>query len=319
MKRMVIHPPNWLGDVVMAQPAMGAFVRHFDGQRVSLVGRPWLKELAPWLGLGEVDTHLAMPSDADVVVLFPNSIRVAWQAWRAATPRRIGFRGQWRRFLLTDAPKPRCDMMTAHHRDYFLDLAEQCGVRVENRGVALVTPDAAIPQGEALLGQHGLDAARTIAIAPGAQFGGAKRYPAAHYHQVAKGLAAEGWQVVTIGTPAERDIAARVVDGVAHSWNSAGETSLTEALNLMAASRLLLCNDSGTMHVAAGIGMPVVALFGATDPVRTAPDGARVDLIYHPAACSPCLQRECTVTGHPCLQEIAPDEVLAACQGMLTA
>ncbi|MDX8413122.1 MAG: lipopolysaccharide heptosyltransferase II [Mariprofundales bacterium] len=317
MKQLVIHPPNWLGDVVMAQPAMRAFVRHFDAQRVSLVGRPWLKELAPWLGLGEVEAHLAMASDADAVVLFPNSIRVAWQAWRAGTPNRIGFRGQWRRFLLTDAPKPRCDMMTAHHRDYFLDLAEQCGASCEERGVALVVPDGAIPQGAALLEQHGLDAARTIAIAPGAQFGGAKRYPAMHYQQVAQGLAAEGWQVVAIGTPAEREIAAQVVDGVAHSWNSAGETALTQALHLLAASRLLLCNDSGTMHVAAGIGMPVVALFGATDPVRTAPDGSKVHLIYHPAACSPCLQRECGVTGHPCLQAIAASEVLAACQELL--
>jgi len=318
MKHLVIHPPNWLGDVIMAQPVMRAFVDNMRPQRLSLVGRSWLKDLAPWLNLGEVETRVSMPTDADVAVLLPNSIRVAWEAWCAGIPCRIGFRGQWRYFLLTDAPKPRNDMMKEHHRNYFLDLAEQCGVACHGRQVALSIPRMAIPHGEALLKHHGLDPARTIAIAPGAQFGGAKRYPAKCYQQVATDLAAAGWQVVTIGTPAEREIGGCVVGTIPRSWNSAGTTTLTQALNIMAASRLLLCNDSGTMHVAAGIGKPVVALFGATDPVRTAPDGPKVHVMYHPAACSPCLQRECSVAGHPCMMAIAPAEVTAACQRFLS-
>jgi len=317
MKHLVIHPPNWLGDVVMAQPVMRAFVDHMRPKRLSLVGKPWLKDIAPWLNLGAAETRVSMPIDADAAVLLPNSIRVAWEAWRAGIPCRIGFRGQWRHFLLTDAPKPRHDMMKAHHRNYFLDLAEQYGVACDGRRVSLSTPRDAIAHGAALLVQHGLDPNRTIAIAPGAQFGGAKRYPEMQYHQVAHALAAAGWQLVTVGTPQERDIGARVLVDTPQSWNSAGSTTLTQALNLIAASRLLLCNDSGTMHLAAGIGKPVVALFGATNPVRTAPDGAKVHLIYHPADCSPCLQRECRVAGQPCMAAITPDEVASACFTML--
>jgi len=318
VKHLVIHPPNWLGDVVMAQPVMRAFVRQMRPKRLSLVGKPWLKDLAPWLNLGAVETLVSMPENADVAILLPNSIRVAWQAWRAGIPCRIGFRGQWRRFLLTDAPKPRHDMMTAHHRNYFLDLAEQYGVACDGRQVQLATPATAISHGKALLAQHALDSTRTIAIAPGAQFGGAKRYPELKYQQIATQLSARGWHVVTVGTPAEREIGDCVVGNLANSWNSAGSTTLTQALNLVASSRLLLCNDSGMMHVAAGIGKPVVALFGATDPVRTAPDGPKVHLIYHPADCSPCLQRECTVAGHLCMMAIAPDEVVSACLNILT-
>ncbi|MDQ6963492.1 MAG: glycosyltransferase family 9 protein, partial [Mariprofundales bacterium] len=279
---LVIHPPNWLGDVVMAQPAMRAFVTALQPQRVTLVGRVWLQELAPWLDLGEVECASTIPTDGDAVVLLPNSIRVAWEAWRAGVASRIGFRGQWRRPLLTYAPKPRHDMMRAHHRDYFLDLAEQYGIACGGSRVHLAIPAGAVERGVALLRQHGLDAARTVAIAPGAQFGGAKRYPALRYREVAEGLTADGWQVVTIGTAAERAICDSVVDGAAIGWSSAGVTTLTQALELIAASRLLLCNDSGMMHVAAGIGRAVVALFGATDPQRTAPDGAEVQLIYHP-------------------------------------
>jgi len=302
----------------MAQPAMRAFVKTMRPKRLSLVGKPWLKDLVPWLNLGEAESRIAMPGDADVAVLFPNSIRVAWQAWRAGTPCRIGFRGQWRRFLLTDAPKPRCDMMQAHHRNYFLDLAEQSGIACQGERVTLTIPSSATVHGATLLEQHGLNPTRTIVIAPGSQFGGAKRYPAACYHQIATSLAANGWHLVTIGTAEEQEISARVIDHTPHHWNSAGATSLSQALNIIAASRLLLCNDSGMMHMAAGIGKPVVTMFGATDPVRTAPDGRQVHLIYRPAPCSPCLKRECSISGHPCMMAISPNEVIAACQQFLS-
>jgi heptosyltransferase-2 len=108
-----------------------------------------------------------------------------------------------------------------------------------------------------------------------------------------------------------------LVDCSAPSWNSCGHTSLTQALQLLSICKLLLCNDSGLMHVAAGMGRPVVAMFGATAPGRTAPSGDDVHLLYHPAACSPCLQRECTVAGHLCMQNITPAEITEHCLAVL--
>lgn len=298
----------------MAQPAMLACIETLQAKRVSVVGRAWLQDILPYLGLPHARFCDGMPGDADASIMFPNSFRAAWTAWRSGCPKRIGFRGQWRRALLTCAPKPRIDLLTEHHRDYYLDLVEQCGINVQQREVILNSPPEAAADGERLLASMGLDSSRTIAMAAGAQFGGAKRYPAESWAKVAAILSAHGYHILALGTAAERDIAARSLsECTGASANSAGETSLSECLQLLAASRALLCNDSGLMHVAAGLGKAVVAVFGATDPERTAPSGPRVRLLYHPAPCSPCLQRECTVSGQPCMANVAPEEIATAC------
>jgi len=306
---LVIHAPNWLGDVVMAQPAMRAFISELKPQRVSIIGQAWLADVLPWLNLAhaEYTTH---HSSADICVLFPNSFRSAWQALLSGCKQRIGYAGQWRRLLLTDALPPRFDMLSEHHRKYYNDLAIQRGLSVEHSEVSLTFPETAEASGRAWLENHGLDATRTVCIAPGAQFGSAKRYPAERWAEVAGILCSHGLHILALGTPAERDVAAQSLALCkGPSFNSAGETSLNTCLQLLATSRGLLCNDSGLMHVAAGLGKPLVSVFGATDPLRTAPSGSRVELIYHPAACSPCLQRECSVSGQPCMQNVSPQEI----------
>lgn len=315
---LVLSPPNWLGDAIMAQPAMRAIVMEAQPERVTLFGRPWLADLLPFLNIPGVEYGDTIPAHADTAVLFPNSFRSAWLAYRAGVKRRIGFRGQWRRLLLTDAPRPRISLRHQHHRDFYLDLAEQQGVGVEERQVRLEMPAGDVAAGEAMLREHGLEPQRTIAVAPGAQFGGAKRYPAEAYAAALRWLAEQGWQVLVLGTDAERDIGDQCLAGVSgHVWNAAGQTSLRQGLQLLCAGRMLLCNDSGLMHVAAGMGKPVVAIFGATDPERTAPSGPKVRLLYHPADCSPCLQRECEVHGQPCMGNVLPEDVRDACLEML--
>lgn len=314
IRHLVLQAPNWLGDVVMAQPAMLTCIASLQAERVSVVGRAWLQDILPYLDLPHARFSSGMPADADASIMFPNSFRAAWTAWRGGCPQRIGFRGQWRRALLTFAPKPRIDLLSQHHRDYYLDLVEQCGMDVLRREVNLHCPDEAAGKGRQLLANVGLDPSLTIAVAAGAQFGGAKRYPADRWAKVAATLSAHGYHILALGTPPERDIAARsLAECIGPSVNSAGKTSLAECLQMLTASRALLCNDSGLMHVAAGLGKSVVAVFGATDPERTAPSGPRVRLLYHPAACSPCLQRECTVTGQPCMANVAPEEIATAC------
>jgi len=321
-KQLVIMPPNWLGDVVMAQPAMRAFAEHYAalpgyGETV-VCGRPWLADLLPYLGLGDAIYGGALPIKADAAVLFPNSFSSAWKLFRSGSRERIGFRGQWRTALLNRSFAPRIDMMHEHHRDYFLNLAEQAEIPIRQREVELQVAEEAIAAGRKAIEAHGLDPEKTICVAPGAQFGGAKRYPAESYRQVLQWLSEEGWQIVVLGTKAEREIGDQCLEKVTTPcWNSSGATSLTEALQILTACRLLLCNDSGLMHVAAGMGRPVVGIFGATDPERTAPSGSSVRLLYRPAACSPCLQRECNVSGHPCMTNILPEEVRNSCLEML--
>ncbi|MCF7821048.1 MAG: lipopolysaccharide heptosyltransferase II [Mariprofundaceae bacterium] len=318
-EHMVILPPNWLGDVIMAQPAMRAFCNYHKPVRTTLVGQRWLSDLAPTLGLGNVSCAEDVPADAERAILFPNSFRSAWKVFRSGIPKRTGFRGQWRSLLLNRGYTPGLNMIREHHRNYFLDLAEQAGIPVEQREVELATSASDIAAGQRLMRSHGLNPKKTICIAPGAQFGGAKRYPAESYRQIIRWLSGSGWHILILGTAAEREIAEQCLAEVAApGWNSSGETSLKQALQILSACRLLLCNDSGLMHVAAGMGRPVVGIFGATDPERTAPSGPHVKLLYQPAACSPCLQRECSVAGQPCMANIAPETVRDACLEMLT-
>ena len=316
-QHLCILPPNWIGDAIMAQPAMRALSLSHSGH-VSIVGQSWLAALLPYLNLDNVVFAETIPADADQAVLFPNSFRAAWNLWRAGVPERIGFSGQWRSLLLTQAIKPCINMADEHHRHYFLDLVEQMSTPVQGSEVQLAVPEKEARAGQETIRAHGLDPARTVCVAPGAQFGGAKRYPSDSYAKVLTCLCREGWQLLLLGTQEERNIADACLTGVhGKYWNAAGETSLSQALQILAAGRLLLCNDSGLMHVAAGMGKPVVAVFGATDPVRTAPSGAKVRLLYHPAGCSPCLKRDCTVPDHPCMANTKPEEVLAACLEVL--
>lgn len=310
-------PPNWIGDAIMAQPAMAAIARHYHTPNISICGKAWLQDLLPYLNIGHAQYLSDIPG-ADVGFIFPNSFRSALQCWQAGVSKRIGYRGQWRRALLTRPLPHRVSLKHEHHRNFYLDIARQLNINVDCCEVRLSAPDGAEEAGRRMMRNHGLDPDRVICIAPGAQFGTAKCYPAQHYALVVQNLAEAGWQPLILGMQEDRDIGEETLTAVhAPHVNMAGTTSLGEALQLISACRLMLCNDSGLMHIAAGLGKPTVTPFGATDPARTAPSGPCVHVLYQPADCSPCLLRECSVPGHPCMANITAQMLTDACLAML--
>ena len=322
VSHLLLMPPNWIGDAVMAQPAMRAiclhYARHCDDLQISVCGRPWLNELLPYLNLPGAEFRPQIPK-ADTAFLFPNSFRSALQCRQAGVRQLIGYRGQWRKLLLSRALPHRISLKNEHHRRFYLDIANQMDIPAEQADVCLSKPAGAEAAGHAAMQAQGLDSNRVICIAPGAQFGAAKCYPAEAYHAVVSQLAAAGWQPVILGMPEDQQVGQQILaDITTPHWNAAGATSLAEALQLISACRLMLCNDSGLMHVAAGLGIPTVTPFGATDPARTSPSGPHVKILYQPADCSPCLQRECSVKGHPCMANITPTMLFDACTAMLT-
>jgi len=318
---LLLMPPNWIGDVIMAQPAMLAICEHYahrcGTQKISLCGRPWLNDLLPYLALTGATYQQRLPK-ADMAFLFPNSFRSALQCRMAGIRHLTAYRGQWRKLLLSNALPHRLSLKHEHHRDFYLDIARQLHMDISHTEVLLSAPAGAIAEAHVRMQQHGLEAQRVICIAPGAQFGGAKCYPASAYSIVVEQLAESGWQPVILGMNEDYDVGQNILGHITTPhWNGAGATSLAEALQLVAGCRLMLCNDSGLMHVAAGLGIPTVTPFGATDPDRTSPSGSHVRVSYEPADCSPCLQRECTVNGHPCMANISPSVLLDACVSML--
>jgi len=315
-------PPNWLGDVVLAQPALRALADYYQDEEIKVFGRGWMPELLPFLNLGHdrVEYVPEIPKYADAAFLFPNSLRSALQSFKSRAKQRVGFRREGRGIFLTHPYTSRVDLIHEHHRRYYLDLLQQYGIPTAYDEVQLVTPLPELEEARILLLRHGINPDKFICVAPGAQFGGAKRYPAESYAQILSSLSEEGWDVLVLGTPAEREIAELCVSKVKGTyWNAAGETSLRQALQLVSATHLMLCNDSGLMHVAAGMGIPTVTMFGATDPARTSPSGKQVKVLYEPASCSPCLQRECDVQGHPCMQNMLPEMVRDACLQFLSS
>jgi len=317
---LLLMPPNWIGDVIMAQPALktiSEFYRQHGTEQITVCGRAWLKDLLPFLGLSNAQYRPSIPA-ADSAFLFPNSFRSAWLCRQAGVKKIIGYRGQWRSLLLSPALTHRVDTLHEHHRLFHLDIARQMDIPVSSTEVKLSTPPDSRSTGQQLMVQHGLDPERVICVAPGAKFGAAKCYPPDGFQTVVKQLADSGWQPLALGMPEDFDISQHIIAGITSPhWNAAGSTNMTEALQLISASRLMLCNDSGLMHVAAGLGIPTITPFGATDPARTSPSGPHVNVLYQPADCSPCLQRECTVKGHPCMTNITPDMILDACRSML--
>ena len=333
--RVLVRTPNWLGDVVMAFAALRA---RFPGAALAAAAP---RALAPLLaaapGVDEVvgvtrGERGARSSEAealrrgafDVAVLLPNSFGSAWTARRAGIPERWGFAGQWRRALLTRAvPPPR--RRPLHQVDRYLELVRGLGVEPVAAEPRLEAPDAARARARELLAPAAGEGRPLVGIAPGAAYGHAKRWPPARYARVAARLMGEhGARVVLLGSPHDRDAGHAIESTLAGGagpgrgvLNLIGRTDLRELIGILAACRTLIAGDSGAMHLAAALGVPVTALFGPTDERLTAPVGGHA-VLTHPVWCRPCFFRDCPID-HRCMTRISEAEVLQAARRPLEA
>ena len=327
MTALAIRLPNWLGDTVMAEPAVRALRRAHPQARVLLAG-PWATLLG---GQGLADTLVTYPrawlgrlAAADVVrrfapdtaVLLPNSVESALAAWYWGARRRIGFEIGGRGLALTDAlalPEPR-----RHQVDEYLMLAERCEARADDTEPALAPPPPeAAERGEAraLLAAAGArDGRRTVGVHLGAAYGPAKTWPAERVAELCRLLDTVGARAVLLGTAGEAAAAAAIA-AEAPAATLAGRDRPALLPSLLAELDVLVSGDTGVAHLAAALGTPVVTLFGPTDPALSAPRGRAVALT-HPVPCAPCFYRVCPIE-HPCLRGLAAKRVLDAVLALL--
>jgi lipopolysaccharide heptosyltransferase II len=331
---IVVMLPNWLGDAVMALPAIGAVRHHHAAARLVVAARRSVAGL--FQVVSGVDDVLALDAGggwrsaaawraeaqalagvhADLAVLLPNSFRSAWTAREAGIPERWGYAADWRTPLLTRrVRKPRGHL---HQAEYYTALVSALGMPAAGHPATLSLPDDVAARAAALLLQHGIAGDRVlVGLAPGAAYGGAKQWPPDRFARVAR-LLYERHRVVCllVGSPADR-AAGRQIDAGEAVVDLVGQTDLPLLVGVLARCRALVSNDSGAMHLAAAVGLPVTAMFGPTDERGTAPcpsgsaSAAPHEILTSDVWCRPCMLRECPFD-HRCMTGIGPERVLEA-------
>jgi len=327
--KILIRATNWVGDAVMSLPAIRAVSSRFPKAEITVLARPWVADLYAretavhhlipyavppgWRGIGDkLRTVKTLRHERfDCAILLQNAFEAAAIAWLAGIPRRIGYDRDGRGALLTNPVSlPRPGEIPRHERFYYLEMLRRAGLidaLPETDAVHLEGADAARREGARRFDERNI-ASPVIGISPGAAYGTAKQWLPERFAEAAIHLAGlEAASVVVFGSRSERDLCETVVGRISQTGvaarNLAGETTLGEFIELAAACRVFLTNDSGAMHIASALGVPTVAVFGATDDTTTGPTGTLARVVREPVDCSPCLLRECPID-HRCMTRV---------------
>lgn len=326
-RKILVRATNWLGDAVMSLPALHALHERYPDAELAILAKPSVADLyrrepfchrvIPYTSrtLAEKwNAGIALGREKfDCAVLLQNAFEAAAMAFAAGIPERIGYARDGRGFLLTRAvPVPRAGEIPPHERFYYLEMLHRAGIlealpaceRIRLQGA-----DEARASGQARLKALGLGGT-VIGVSPGAAYGSAKRWLPEYFAETAQRVARSlGASVVLFGSAGERGLCASVADGMdVDVHNLAGETTLAEFIDLTAACRVFLTNDSGGMHVASALGVPTVAVFGSTNDVTTGPTGPLSRVVRESVPCAPCLKRECPID-HRCMTRLSVDKV----------
>lgn len=336
---LLLRAVNWLGDAVMTTPALRALRAASPSRRLVLVAKPPVAEL--FRNHPDVDDIVVYDKTGrhrgaaglfrmareirafspDKAILFQNAIEAAVLAFLARIPERAGYATDGRGFLLTRAVPITPGVLALHHVEYYLRLLRELGVPTPAQPALClrVTQE----EQEAMRGRllaEGIDPARPIlAVNPGATYGPAKRWYPDRFAAAADALCDEwGAAAVIVGSEEEKDLAGRLGAAMRRrAVNFAGRTSVRELMALLSQCRFLLTNDSGPMHIAAALGVPLVAIFGPTDREKTSPWTHHARVVRVDVDCSPCRLRECD-RGHACMAGVTVDMVVAAARDLIS-
>jgi heptosyltransferase-2 len=326
--KILVVAPSWIGDTLLAQPLAARLSEKLPGVEIDALAPSWTAPVLRRMPeIGEVIeapfAHGELKLSArwrlgralrvrgyDEAIVLPNTFKSALIPFFAGIPRRTGFVGELRYGLLNVVHKldaKRLPLMV----ERYAQLAEKPG-----EPVARPLPQVRLRVDEAnqlvILNRLGLSRAKPVAaFCPGAEYGPAKRWPARHFAELARRLAAKGWAVWLFGSDKDKAIGEEVVrlsDGAA--INLCGKTDLAGAIDILSLAEVVVSNDSGLMHVAAGVGRPVVALYGSSSPEHTPPLSARAHLVRTGIECSPCYARECPLGHFKCMNDLLPERVI---------
>jgi heptosyltransferase-2 len=324
--RIMVRMPNWIGDAVMATPALAAIREAFPQAQVTVVANPPVAELFVFHPNCDRVTRLdkrgahagargfwqfcrSLRRDRfTLAILLQNAFEAAAMAVLAGIPRRAGYRTDGRGLLLTDGVSAVDKKHGLHHVDYYLQMLGALGIGGGEGRLHLALTPAEKAAAEWQLGEG-----QWVAINPGASYGAAKRWIPERFATVADALAEDfGVRIVLTGGPGEMEIGRDIERAMKVApLNLIGGTSVRELMAILDRCRLIVTNDSGPMHIAAAFGVPIVAVFGPTDHTTTSPRADNCRIVRVPVDCAPCMLRECPID-HRCMTGISAEAVLAA-------
>lgn len=334
-KRILIKVPNWLGDAVMALPTIKGMRALFPASHLAVLVKSELADLfrhEPDIndvisyearkGLKRLSSEYKLIKEVksqkfDLALILPRSFHSALIGFLSKIPNRIGYSADGRGKLLTQSLPRNKENFTRHRVYYFLNLLNIIGrpvsfsaprITVSRETREWVNNKLAYIKGHVIVGLN-----------PGATYGSAKCWLAERYAQLAKELInrKKAW-IIILGSPAEGKLNSSIATQIKHHQviDFTGQTSITQMAGLLSACKLLVTNDTGTMHVAAAVNTPVVAIFGPTDHVTTPPFGNNHVIVRKEVSCSPCLKRICP-TDHRCMTRISVEDVYKECDKYL--
>ena len=341
--KILIRATNWVGDAIMALPALRAVRKRYPGSEIAIVARPYVADIyrdqqicdriiaydlqGPHAGISgreKLATELRSQEFA-AALLLQNAFDAAWLAWRANIPERIGYARDGRSFLLTKAvPSPKPGDIPAHEKFYYLELLRRAGwldSLLDESFIALSVSEEKRLRAAEFLSKSGVrQGVLRIAIGAGASYGSARCWPPPRFAELANRLQSQTEaDVILFGTVGE----VAVSNAIAAEMRQppivlTGNTAIADLPALLSQCHLFIGNDSGAMHVAAAVGLPVIAVFGPTDPHGTAPVTPRCTILQEKPYCSPCFLRRCP-TDHRCMTKVTPEMVEAAVRPWLSS
>jgi heptosyltransferase II len=343
--KILVRATNWVGDAIMALPALRTVRTKFASAHIAIVARPYVADI--YRGQAVCDELIAYdPRGAekgfggreqlasrlraekfDAALLLQNAFDAAWLAWRAGIPERIGYARDGRGILLTKSiAVPKAGEIPAHEQFYYLELVRRAGWAEGAEGAREISLSVSPEAGEAAeqklvaggVKPHGGAERLRVAIGAGASYGSAKCWLPERFAEVANRLMAESdAEIILFGTVGEAAVSDAIVAGMKRKpIDLTGKTAIAELPALLSRCQLFIGNDSGAMHVASAVGLPVVAIFGPTDPFGTAPVTPKCTIVHEKPYCSPCFLRRCP-TDHRCMTRVTSESVTAAARAWL--
>ena len=329
IKKVMIRSANWVGDAVMSLPAIQALRFNLPNAEISILAKPWVSEI--FQGNPVVDRVILYQSPGiheglsgkwrlarelkkehfDLVVLIQNAFEAALISLMAGVPQRAGYNTDGRSILLTHPVTVNRRVKSGHQVDYYLELVRALGFQAVDRIPSLkVAKDRQVEANQTLKSLGVEESEKIVGISPGATYGSAKEWFPERYGELAGRIAQDlTKRILIFGNQSDQRVAAQVREKAKFSLiDLTGSTTLAQAVALIARCHLFITNDSGLMHVAAALGIPLIAIFGSTDPEKTGPLSAASRVLRKPVPCAPCLKTECP-ENRKCMSLLSVEEV----------